>query len=187
MRGRINKMKKYQKILLPILVAAQIMALISMIAKQENIIKSGEKVLLKCEPVDPRSLFSGDYVILNYTISSIDQKSVKMYGEGDYKKHDYIYVALQKNSKTGVHDAAAVSGNIDDLKKDYSTVIKGRVKNSWGLLNIKYGVESYFVPQGEGLVIEKDLENTTVEVSVTDKGESAITRLFISGKEVEFY
>lgn len=180
-------MKKYQKILLPILVAAQILALVFMIAKQENIIKSGAKVLLKCEPVDPRSLFSGDYVILNYTISTIDPKSVKVYGEADYKKHDYIYVALQKNIKTGLHDAAAVSRNIDDLKKDYPAVIKGRVKNSWGLLNIKYGVESYFVPQGEGLVIEKDLENTTVEVSVTDKGESAITRLFMSGKEVKFY
>jgi uncharacterized membrane-anchored protein len=180
-------MKKYQKIMLPILVAAQIMVLVFMIAKQENIISSGEKVILKCEPVDPRSLFSGDYVILNYTISSIDTKSLKVYGESDYKKHDYIYVALQKNSKTGVHDAAAVSRNISELRKDYPAVIKGRVKNSWDLINIKYGVESYFVPQGEGLVIEKDLENVTVEVSVTEKGESAITRLFISGKEVEFY
>jgi len=180
-------MKKYQKILLPLLAAAQIMVLVFMIAEQENIIKSGEKVILKCEPVDPRSLFSGDYVILNYTISSIDPKSVKVYGEGDYKKHDYIYVALKKNSKTGLHDAAAVSGNILELKKDFPTVIKGRVRNSWNLINIKYGVESYFVPQGKGLVIEKDLENVTVEVSVTEKGESAITRLFISGKEVKFY
>lgn len=180
-------MKRYQKILLPILVAAQIMALVFMIAKQENIISSGEKVILKCEPVDPRSLFSGDYVILNYTISTIDPKSVKVYGEADYKQHDYIYVALQKNSKTGLHDAAAISRSIEDLKKDYSTVIKGRVRSSWSFINIRYGVESYFVPQGEGLVIEKDLENVTVEVSVTDKGESAITRLFMSGKEVKFY
>ncbi len=180
-------MKKYQKIMLPILVAAQIMALVFMIAKQENIISSGTKVLLKCEPVDPRSLFSGDYVILNYTISSINPGSVKVFGDKDFKRHDYIFVGLEKTRNAEIYQAVAVSENIKDLQGKYPAVIKGRVKNSWNRINIKYGVESYFVPQGEGLVIEKDLENVTVEVSVTDKGESAITRLFMNGKEVKFY
>lgn len=180
-------MKRYQKILLPVLVAAQIMALIFMIIKQENIITKGEKVILKCEPVDPRSLFSGDYVILNYTISSIDPGSVNIHGDNNFKKHDYVFVGLKKNQDSGIYQAAALSRNMDDLKENYSTVIKGRVENSWNLINIAYGVESYFVPQGEGLVIEKDMENVTVEVSVTEKGESAITRLFMSGMEVKFY
>ncbi len=180
-------MKRYQKILLPVLVAAQIIVLIFMIAKQENIIKTGDRVILKCMPVDPRSLFSGDYVILNYTISSIEPGAVHIYGDGNFNQHDYVFVGLEKNQESGIYQAVALSKNIDDLNKNYSTVIKGRVKNSFNRINISYGVESYFVPQGEGLAIEKDMENVTVEVSVTKKGESAITKLFMSGKEVKFY
>ena len=48
-------------------------------------------------------------------------------------------------------------------------------------------MESYFVPQKEGKVIEESLNNVSVEVSISESGESAISKLFIADKEMKFY
>jgi uncharacterized membrane-anchored protein len=53
-------------------------------------------------------------------------------------------------------------------------------------LNIKYGIESYFVPQGEGREIEQARNQGKVSVvaAVTPSGRAAIKRLLIDGKPV---
>jgi uncharacterized membrane-anchored protein len=183
-------MKPYQKILFPIIIAAQLCVLIFMITKQELLLANGTKVLLKCEPVDPRSLFSGDYVILNYKISTIGENIISKSNLKDIynlERKD-IYVALNLKANDKHYSIAAISDNFDELKSKYSTVIRGRVE--WGSadsLRVKYGVESYFVPQGEGKIIEKQLNDVSVEVSVADNGDSAISKLFIEDQEVKFY
>jgi uncharacterized membrane-anchored protein len=50
---------------------------------------------------------------------------------------------------------------------------------------VRYGLESYFVPQGEGKNIEAT-EKARLEVvaAVTPSGQSAIKRLLIDGKPV---
>jgi uncharacterized membrane-anchored protein len=192
-------MKLYQKILFPIIVAAQLFVLVFMIAKQELLLANGTKVVLKCEPIDPRSLFSGDYVILNYEISRIGldgivDKISKSNSENIYNlKRKDIYVALKLRPNDMHYHIAAISDNINELKPDYSTIIRGKVEavymNELGVkyVRVKYGVESYFVPQGEGKIIEKNLKNVSVEVSISDNGDSAISKLFIDNQEVKFY
>lgn len=182
-------MKRYQKILFPVIVAAQIAVPGFMIAKQEMILARGTKIMLKCEPIDPRSLFSGDYVILNYEISSISDdiisgSRIKDKGALDRKE---IYVGLKPVPGSKYYSAAEISLNYTELKKRYPVVIRGRAEYAWSGLRIKYGVESYFVPQKEGRIIEESLRDVSVEVSVSDSGESAISKLFIAGKEVRFY
>jgi uncharacterized membrane-anchored protein len=39
---------------------------------KEFTLRTGEEVLLKTLPVDPRDLFRGDYVILRYDVSRVD-------------------------------------------------------------------------------------------------------------------
>ena len=52
-------------------------------------------------------------------------------------------------------------------------------------LRIAYGIESYFVPQGEGRAIETtDKARIEVVVAVSSSGEAAIKRLLIDGKAV---
>jgi hypothetical protein len=41
-----------------------------MIVGRAAVLRDGREVLLKVEPVDPRDLLRGDYVILNYEISA---------------------------------------------------------------------------------------------------------------------
>ena len=42
------------------------------VAYQEFTLKTGQEVLLKVQPVDPRDLFRGDYVVLRYDITRVD-------------------------------------------------------------------------------------------------------------------
>lgn len=180
-------MNNYRKILMPAIVLLQVAVLVFMAAKQEYILAAGEKVLLKCEPVDPRSLFSGDYVILNYAdLSRIDMKTIKMKDERDMitKNSDMIYLALERPAHEKFWKPVAASHDREWLKKNYKTVILGRIDT---FDNIRFGLEDYFVPQNEGKIIEEDLDRVSVEVSLLSDGSSAISKLFLDGKEVRFY
>jgi len=182
-------MKRYQKILFPVIIAAQIAVPGFMIAKQELLLAKGTKVLLQCLPIDPRSLFSGDYVILNYEISQIDKDIISKSGitETDKLNNKAIYVALTPKSGGKYYTVSEVALDIEILKKHYPVIIQGRVEYASDTLQVKYGVESYFVPQREGRIIEESLRDVSVEVSISENGESAISKLFIADKEVKFY
>jgi uncharacterized membrane-anchored protein len=52
-------------------------------------------------------------------------------------------------------------------------------------VRVKYGLESYFVPEGEGRKIETtDKARLEVVAAVTASGQSAIKRLLIDGQPV---
>ncbi|HPS57078.1 MAG TPA: GDYXXLXY domain-containing protein [Spirochaetota bacterium] len=179
-------MNSYKKILMPVIVLLQVAVLVFMAAKQEYILAAGEKILLKCQPVDPRSLFSGDYVILNYEITRTDLETITV-KDGEKRSFDInetIYIALDKSKMDKYWKAAAASRDIDWLRSRYKTVIQGRIDQYY---NIKFGLEDYFVPQNEGRELERDLDNVHVEVSVMPDGSSAISRLFLNDREVRFY
>jgi len=97
--------------------------IIGFIAVKEFTLQTGEEVLLKTRPIDPRDLFRGDYVILNYEISTIDisglQKDVT-----DFKQNDKVYVSLNKVENYGV-----VSGVFINKPKE-GLFIKGTIKNA---------------------------------------------------------
>ena len=47
------------------------------IGYKEYTLSQGQKILLKTIPLDPRDLFRGDYVVLNYEISQLNLDSIK--------------------------------------------------------------------------------------------------------------
>jgi uncharacterized membrane-anchored protein len=53
-------------------------------------------------------------------------------------------------------------------------------------LNVKYGIERYFVPEGEGREIEKarNQGKVTIVAAVTRAGRAAIKRLLVDGQPV---
>ncbi len=181
-------MRPLQKIAFVVVVVCQLLTLGGMIAKQERLLQTGAVVLLECQPVDPRSLFSGDYVILNYTISTFSEEEFQRLNRDDeyFQERETIYVALEKSQSSKFWDAVAVSHDLNKLKVQYPVVIRGVIKSTWNH-RIRYGVEHYFVPQSEGLRIENEISNVSVEVAVSDSGESGIKRLFIKDREVAFY
>ena len=178
-----------KEILFIVLVIAQLGTLGWMVVDRNRLAVEGEKILLECEPVDPRSLLSGDYVILNYRISSFDDKELDQLvrGEKKFRKSAPLWVVL-KEGKNGFHEATDISRDRPDLE-DGETVIRGAVQSYYrgGRLRIRYGLEQFFVPQKEGKVIERQIRDTSVEVAVNEDGDSAVVRIFIAGEEVKFH
>ena len=178
-------MKPGTKILFIIFVAAQIGVLFFMAGRRELLLRNGTKIILKCEPVDPRSFFSGEYVTLQYTVSTIDEK---LFTEADFspKENDTIYVLVAKNEKTQYWTERKVSRTMITDIKNTEIVLKGVVDNPFSR-RVRFGAEDYFVPQGEGKKIEENIRDCTAEVSVSTSGECALSKLFVDGKEVIFY
>src|SRR5690606_14717090 len=61
------------------------------VIQKERTIKEGELVLLELAPIDPRSLIQGDYMQLNYTISTKERDNFgstadQVTNEEKYKK-----------------------------------------------------------------------------------------------------
>ena len=193
-----------RKYIFVITVLLQALVLVFMVAKQEVLLKTGTKIILKCIPIDPRSLFSGDYVVLNYEISQINYV-VKMENDDDLisklSKNDTVFVALKKNLDDDFYVFVDIAKSVDAFKKDYDIFLKGKVSrifsehqflgdNNWQKtysINILYGIEDYFIPQNEGKEIEKQMANASVQISVADDGRCALSALYISGEEITFY
>jgi uncharacterized membrane-anchored protein len=148
----------------------------------EFTLRTGQTVLLKTQPVDPRDLFRGDYVILSYEISTLDLGTLGA-GQITPTQGKDVYVTLrpegQYHSARGIHAQRPSDGGV---------FLKGRVRSISGhMVRVEYGIESYFVPEGEGLVLE-DAAGGSLEVSaaVDRFGNAAIKALLLDGKEVHF-
>lgn len=182
-------MASYKRWLFILAVVLQIAFLLGMAAKRVWLLAHGTSVVLPCEPVDPRSLLSGDYVRLRLSISRMGDLSPDVMGTNRaWKSRDAIFVSVAKDPRGSNWIAVGVSATAAEARRKSPVFMKGEVQSGWPL-SIRYGTEEYFVPQNEGLTIEKAIRkhSVAVELRVSDSGESAIKRLFIQGKEVRFY
>ena len=174
-------------------VVMQCSLLLAMIARQEILLKTGKKITLKCQALDPRSLFSGDYVDLNYEISEIDLKALRGQNDEGTKEREIfsmgndVFVTLKKNAGDDFFSVSGVSESYSKPKED-AVILCGKIERhlSSGKLRVKYGIENYFVPQNEGKYLEDNMNELHAEVSVKG-GKCALSKLFLSGVEVKFY
>lgn len=60
-----------KKIKFYLIIALQIGLLLAMVGRSQFTLLTGDKVLLEVVPVDPRDIFAGEYVRLNYKISDM--------------------------------------------------------------------------------------------------------------------
>jgi len=146
---------------------------------KEFTLKTGNEVLLKTVPVDPRDLFRGDYIILRYEISAIDTNALAL-NISNFKIEDNIYVTLNIDKDK--------IGNVSSISKqapENGNFIKGTVKKAYSnSLTVKYGIESYFVPEGKGREIERNRGKLYTKVAIDKFGNAVIKSLIIDGKEV---
>ena len=151
------------------------------IAQKEYTLRTGHEVLLQTVPIDPRDLFRGDYVILRYGISTIDTAEIQS-DRKEYEKGDKVYLSLETEGKYVSPRSLHTSPPGEGL------YIKGRVRDVRDArLTIEYGIESYFVPEGEGKVIERQLgKDVDVKTAIDKSGNAAIKALLIDGQEVSF-
>jgi uncharacterized membrane-anchored protein len=150
------------------LVALQLLLLGGLIAGKQITLATGEPVLLKTDPVDPRDLFRGDYVALSYEISRLEPW--KRSG-GSFKKGDLVYVTLRRQGRFWVAETADKAP-----PEDGRLFIRGRaVQIASDGMRVEYGIESYFVPEGQGRELEREAgRGLTVEAAVDRHGRAVI-------------
>ncbi len=104
---------------------------------KEQHLQYGQQMKLQLEPVDPRSLIQGDYVRLQYEISTIE-------GMNEWGKAQVI---LRKD-ETGVHRFVGVYSlngkqRDSDMYREGDVLVNGNIYGN----TIIYGIETYFVPE----------------------------------------
>jgi len=152
-----------------------------MVGIPEHRLRTGREILLKTVPVDPRDFFRGDYVVLSYEISTIDLKQLPV-DRDTYREGQLVYVVLK--AQDPYHVAAGVRSQLPDEGIPF---IKGHVRSvSDKVLRLEYGIESYFVPEGQGRVLEGRNNRPDVRVAVDRAGNAIIKMLLLNGREVTF-
>ncbi|TCK04081.1 GDYXXLXY domain-containing protein [Marinobacterium mangrovicola] len=137
-------------------------------------LKYGEPVLLKTEPIDPRSLFRGNYVRLNYGISRVDAALAV----DPFRKHQTVFVTLKQEGKYHVAE------RLLHEPPEQGPVIRGRIR--WAsdqFYRIDYGIEAFFMPKGKAIAAQNAVreKEAWAQIYLLDSGKAAIADLICEG------
>ena len=152
--------------------------LVGLVASKEFTLRSGHTILLETVPVDPRDLFRGDYVILRYPLSTLDLTHLPTDRPG-FSVGDHLYVVL---SLQGHHP---IPLRIESHPPhDHSFFLQGTVISQHDTrLTVEYGIESYFVPEGDGRMLEQARGKGLEVQAVVDRfGHAVIKQLLVNGQ-----
>jgi len=168
----------------------QVALIVLMVGDRVRILRSGTEVTLKTHAVDPRDFLRGDYVVLNYDISSVPTGELK----DTPASNKFVFVKLARGAD-GFH--VPVSAHREPVAVGPGeALIRGRVTDRsfcgdnrrlfCSSVQLDYGLESFFVPQGEGREIEKARNDGKLAVvaAVASGGRAAVKRLLVDGKQV---
>lgn len=147
-------------------VALQFLVLTGMVVKASAPLWTGQEIRIKTIPVDPRSLFRGNYALLNYDISTLPATAFQ---EKPLRQGETVYVRLEEKNNLYHYAGASLE------KPDQGVFLKGRITSRHAPYRVKYGIEAFFAPKQEALLLQKDLRNGGVAIlMVTDDGEVAL-------------
>lgn len=170
----------------------QIGFLTSMIAGRAAILRDGREVLLEVQPVDPRDLLRGDYVMLGYNISSLPRSlfAQQPSNAGAWNARE-VYVRLRPDAG-GVWQPVSARLESDEATPtpEGEVEIKGVTLPSWSEespVQIRYGIERFYLPEGQGKPIEADMRERTfrMRVAVAEDGTAQV-KAFLDGEKTLF-
>ncbi len=166
-----------------LIVGILILGLLTLILPEERARHTGTPIVLATEPVDPHSLFQGDYVTLGYQISRLD-KSLFAEPPDHARPGQTVYVVLKQDDDGPVWRPQRASFSAPDLQPG-ERVIQGTVRQPYFPLRVTYGIEAFFVPEKDGRWVERlPRTQVTVQVRVDNRGTATMDVLLVDGKPV---
>lgn len=176
----------------------------AMVCDRVSLLRSPVVVTLETAPIDPRDIFRGDYVILNYAITELSLGDVE--GDDEFESGAPIYVELSMNED--ISRPVAVWREFREAAPG-NAIMRGRIRYvsassfvtdtqdengepareacpACGHAIVSYGIESYFVPEGEGRELEhsRNAGRITVDVALGKDGTPAIKQLRLDGEPI---
>jgi uncharacterized membrane-anchored protein len=153
------------------------------VAEKEDILESGELVLLKLAPVDPRSLMQGDYMRLSYAISQPWQQDIDSLGNQP-RQHQQTLDSLKSRGYAVLKLDAQQVAQLVRYQPEKEPLHKGELllkytKGEWAL---NLGAESYFFEEGQAKQFEQaeygclrvDADGNSVLIGLYDKNRKLL-------------
>ncbi|WP_295558019.1 GDYXXLXY domain-containing protein [uncultured Hyphomicrobium sp.] len=170
-----------------IVAAVQTIALATIVYGRVSLLSNGREIVTEVIPVDPRDLFRGDYVILGYTFGQGEVTVPKGTNQGDK-----VYVTL-KETTPEKWEVVGASTDYAHPADSAQVVMKGIVsyvsmppEGEQPKASVRYGIESYFVPEGTGRELEEKVRDKKISavLAVGGSGDVAIKALVVDGQRV---
>ncbi|TIP69999.1 MAG: hypothetical protein E5X53_29520 [Mesorhizobium sp.] len=179
-----------------LIISAAVLALVQIgflswiIARRAEILRDGKQVLLRVEPIDPRDLLRGDYIMLSYDISRIRVKLIANVPAGKLASDDTPIVVRLKQGADGYWGATtAWFGQAPAPAASNEADIVGHVSEGWDLsaattIAPDYGIERFYLPEGEGIAIQNDMRVRPfgIRVAIAADGTAQIKALMDGDK-----
>ncbi len=167
--------------LFSLVVGLQVLWVIATVVVQEAKLSQGTVVRLETRPVDPRDLLRGDYVILNYEISTLNAILFKEGLTNRAPDGTPVYVKLERQGDFHL----AIEASFSPLTADANhPVLRGTVESTWtwtpnnpANVRVNYGLERFYVREGTGNPRGK----LTVDVAIPSSGKGIIREVFLDG------
>jgi hypothetical protein len=143
---KIIKEKINIKIALIVFSILQIFVILWMLISANLPLYFGEEIKIKTTPIDPRSLFRGNFVRLNYDLSPVST-DIK------FKKGEKVYLSLKQANDFWITNKAYKN-------KPDGKYISCRVKNYYKN-NVYFkcaNINAFFTKKARALKLEKDLQ-----------------------------
>ena len=177
-------------------IALQIGAVAAIALHKEWGLRSGQSLVVQTAPIDPRDIFRGDYVRLDYLFSRLraDQIDPALRERG-LRKGELVFLAMKT-----APDGIAIARQLQ-LERPPFPYLPGRVQKEWPYrgypdsspqqrargkleswpLSVDYGIGRFYVEQGKGLEMEAirggrdDYQRPMlVELAVPESGQALI-------------
>ena len=155
--------------------AFQVLVLVYMAGEREWILHSGRTVYLRTAPIDPRDAMRGEYVRLSYEISRVPASLCRDGLVGSkgvlkpVKPDTCVYASLRVNE-----DGLAELVSLSDRRPAEGLFLKGYATGPWTSgyrtyraapnLDVRYGIEAYFMQQGKAAALDKSRLREGIQV-----------------------
>jgi len=160
---------------LGVVIVLQFFVLVGMVVKAAMPLWIGTEIHVRTVPVDPRSMFRGNYARLNYDIGTLPGSA--QLNTSSLRTGVIVYVKLQSD-ENGLYGFAGAS--LD--KPDGGVFLRGRIANNYPPYRVKYGIEAFFAPKQKALQLERELRDGGVAVlMIADSGRVALKDIVPDG------
>jgi uncharacterized membrane-anchored protein len=180
-------MSASRKILLSLVILALVQTgvLAAMVVDRVQLLSTGREITLPIIPVDPRDLFRGEYVRLGYAVGSVPLRLL----DGPAPAENAAFYVVLEKTPDGTWRPIKMTRAMPQETSPDRVVLKARA-HYWpahpaadATVQVRYGIESYFVPQGRGEELEKLAREKKMAalIAVDARGNAAIKGLIIDG------
>lgn len=183
-------LSRWRYLLLALVALAQAAVLVYMVADRETLLANGRTIDLKVIPVDPRDLFRGDYVTLTYDISRVPLSLVNE----ELRRGDQVYVQISQQDdgwkpvmvRRRLEDVPALAGGVT-LAARVRYAPRRVTSSASDTIGLTYGIEKFFVPEGAGRDIERQVraQEVVAHVAVGADGTAALKALTVDGRRYD--